>query len=71
MISTAILNKAKLGHKVQPMKDGRVFVSGELAVIQARKLVAQGKIKFVSMGEKTARGFVYQGICTINQSENV
>lgn len=64
MIEAAILNQQKLGHKVQ-INNGRVFVQGEVAVKIARKLAKEGKIEFTSLGEKTSKGFVFQGVCVI------
>lgn len=69
MIKQAILSGTKRGHKVQPMKDGRVFVTGKMAFYQAKELAEEGRIKFTSISEKARgnEGFIYQAICVIKQ----
>lgn len=66
IIKAAILNKQKLGHKVQPMKNGDVFVFGKMATTEAKKLAEEGLIEYISYSETStvsAAGYVHQGVC--------
>lgn len=65
MIKQAILQAKALGHKVQPMKDGRVFVQESLAVKAAKELEQAGLLNYASLSESSNKGFVHQGICIV------